>query len=319
VNGTYVDTNVSATTFTAAGAPDTSGFGSIAGSPIAQFYAVTKDVHIGPNSYGAPLTQANAVGFTASNADTTATNVSSLMATPFIATYAMMAPQASHLKPGYGAMYWATTGRTSTTAGSWRGLWNNNGVSATTFPVTDLEASATSVTDASYFNGSVILQPQGSTRATPAAGYSNFALRANSKNFYINQDDASGSQCGIANAACIDPNSTQPFVIKNLPASAGSGGIYLCIDANHQVYAASGCPSGSSIVTSFNTRTGAVTLSSSDVTTALGFTPATKTTATASGVANITTSCTSTAVPSGGGTPTITCTSTDSGHTHLQQ
>src|SRR6185437_14502203 len=127
VNGTYVDTNLSSTTFSATGVPDTSGFGAIAGSPVAQFYAVNKDMHIGPNSYAAPLTQALAVGFTASNADLTATNISSLMTTPFIATYATMAPQNSHLKPGYGAMYWRTTDGTSTATGSWRGLWNLNG------------------------------------------------------------------------------------------------------------------------------------------------------------------------------------------------
>lgn len=75
-------------------------------------------------------------------------------------------------------------------------------------------------------------------------------------------------------------------------------------------------------VQSVNTRTGVVTITSGDVTGALGYVPATKSTATGSTTTGIgvSTNCTSTAVPPGGGTPTITCTSvvSDPGHTHNQ-
>ena len=59
---------------------------------------------------------------------------------------------------------------------------------------------------------------------------------------------------------------------KRLPASYGTAGQALCVNSS-----ADGTEwktvGGSSGVTSFNTRTGAVTLSSSDVTTALGYAP----------------------------------------------
>lgn len=79
-----------------------------------------------------------------------------------------------------------------------------------------------------------------------------------------------------------------------LPDQAGNSGKYLTTDGNSLSWASVAAGG----VTSFNTRTGAITLTSSDVTTALGFTPGQGTVTSVSGTAGRVTS-------SGGTTPTI--------------
>lgn len=104
--------------------------------------------------------------------------------------------------------------------------------------------------------------------------------------------------------------------IPGIPSNTGGTGYgYICVDTGGLLYKALGCPSGTAPVTSFNTRTGAVTLTSGDVTGALTYTPAHNGVNTNSGTANITTSCSSASMSF---PITITCTSTDSGHVHGQ-
>lgn len=79
-----------------------------------------------------------------------------------------------------------------------------------------------------------------------------------------------------------------------LPDQAGNSGKYLTTDGNSLSWASVAAGG----VTSFNTRTGAITLTSSDVTTALGFTPGQGTVTSVSGTTGRVTS-------SGGTTPTI--------------
>ena len=151
-------------------------------------------------------------------------------------SWAMPIPQHSHVQAGNGSLYWATTDGTNATAGAFHGLWNFAGAYAATLPIFDAEFFTSGLSDSTFFNGNLLIQPQGSSKATPVAGSSIATWRANSKNVYIYLDGAAGSSCGVAYAFCIVPNDNEPFIIKSLPTSAGTVNGSLCIDVNNQVY-----------------------------------------------------------------------------------
>jgi hypothetical protein len=250
-NGTWVATNVSGTTFSVPF--NSSSLVTFTGQTTAALatFALTNP-HIGVNNYSGHA-DSYILGYTgAAYADTTASNSTSLFINPLRFSWAMPVPQHSHVPLGSGVLYWETADGTNATAGSFHGLWNFAGNFAATVPITDLEASATGNTDSSIFNGNIKSLPQGSTKASPVAGYALHVFNnGSSTNSYFGQDDSSGSQCGTANAQFICGDNGQPLVIgntsqailmKHLPSSAGSGGLYVCADNTGKLYIKSSCP-----------------------------------------------------------------------------
>ena len=185
----------------------------------------TNTCHVGINSYNinsAGDVESTHFGFiNGSPGNYPASNATVIQDQALLFPYSQVIPQHAHVPLGNGACYWTTVDGTNTTAGSLHCLWNNNGVFATTFPITDAEISSTGATDFNVSNGAIRFQPTGSTRATPVAGYgiADFTDGIGARHGYIVQDDTAGTNCGVAHAFCVNASSSQPLVL-NGPGNA---------------------------------------------------------------------------------------------------
>ncbi len=250
-NGTWQATNLSSTTFSISPSTSPTSFNSSAlvtfagQSPTLNSYAMNTGINFDSSNTSDTLTDAQMIGFDSGYNDTTASNITNQVWGAWRFPYTMQPPKPSHIPAGNGTLYWATLDGTSSTVGSFRGLWNNNGTSVATLPLFDFEAFALASFDYSVINGVLKILPFGSTKTNPVAGYAELALTNGAHNSYAIQDDAAGSQCGVAFAFCFIGDNSQKIVFKNPLVAASAAGTVAAgqISYGSTVVASSNCGS----------------------------------------------------------------------------